>query len=77
MPRAKDKPLSVNMKKVWEKFYRGGHITDNELDCAISESEIMLEMLHSKGPGFGVIRRVIALELARLQDYKWGREVFK
>jgi len=71
------KPLKVNMESVWKRFYIGDHITDDELDCAINENEIMLEMLHSKGPSLGVVTKVLAQELASLRSYKWSRETFK
>jgi hypothetical protein len=74
MPR--NKPLKINMNSVWERFYRGDHIDDIELDAAVSETEMLVEMMQSRGPKFGCIVQLLNLELARLKDYQWGRTVF-
>ena len=77
MVAKKNRPLKVNMSSVWERFYRGDNINDNELDAAISETEITIEMLRSKGPKFGVIVQVLQQELSQLRSYEWGRTVFQ
>ena len=56
------------MRKTWERYRRGDHITGGELLALIDDTEVALRALVYRSD-FGVVTRVLAQDLSSLEGF--------
>lgn len=65
------------MEEKWAKFRRGDALNNVELSSMIQETQRAIAYLNDRGPEFGVVTRVLNLDLASLESMKFWREHMK
>jgi hypothetical protein len=64
----------VNMKKVWEKYGRGDHITDRELDEAIQQTRQAVQYLEDRGEKWHLAWLPLVNDLSQLERFQRNRD---
>jgi len=64
----------VNMKKVWEKYNQGDHITDRELDEAIEQTRQAVQYFADRGREWHLAWFPLVQDLSQLEGFKRSRD---
>jgi len=64
----------VNMRKVWEKYGQGDHITDRELNEAIEQTRQAVQYLEDRGQKWHLAWFPLVQDLSQLEGFKRARD---